>query len=74
MIPTHSKTTFSVQTKSLLQTLERALLLSDGKNNVVTLKTLNDQQIEITSVSPEIGKVTEDWQPRPRGRRNENFV
>ncbi|MEN0641575.1 DNA polymerase III subunit beta [Alkalicoccobacillus gibsonii] len=60
MIPTQSKTSFSVQTKSLLQTLERALLLSDGKNNVVTLKTLDDQQIEITSVSPEIGKVTED--------------
>ncbi|GAF66338.1 DNA polymerase III subunit beta [Alkalihalobacillus trypoxylicola] len=60
MIPNHYKTTMQVKTKSFLQTLERALLLSrEAKNNVVNLKTLEDGLIEITSISPEIGKVTE---------------
>src|SRR5690606_5163718 len=48
MIPKHSKTEFTIQTKSFLQTLERALLLSrEGKNNVINLKTLSDGIIEI---------------------------
>ncbi|NEU32660.1 DNA polymerase III subunit beta [bacterium LRH843] len=60
MIPTQSKTSFKLKTKSFLQTLERALLLSrEGKNNVINLKTLGGNQVEITSVSPEVGKVTE---------------
>lgn len=60
MIPEHSKTDIIVETKGFLQAIERALLLSrDGKNNVVNLKTLEDGKIEITSVTPEIGKVTE---------------
>lgn len=63
MIPKHSKTEFTIQTKSFLQTLERALLLSrEGKNNVINLKTLSDGIIEITSITPEIGKVTEKIQ------------
>lgn len=60
MIPDHSKIEVLLETKGFLQAIERALLLSrDGKNNVVNLKTLEDGIIEITSVTPEIGKVTE---------------
>ncbi|KMK77893.1 DNA polymerase III subunit beta [Alkalihalobacillus pseudalcaliphilus] len=63
MIPNQSKTTIFLQTKPLLQALERALLLSkEAKNNVITLKTLEDGMIEITSVSAEVGKVTEKIQ------------
>ncbi|WP_059105096.1 DNA polymerase III subunit beta [Shouchella shacheensis] len=60
MIPTQAKTSFVLKTKPFLQTLERALLLSrEGKNNVINLKTLEGEQIEITSTSQEVGKVTE---------------
>ncbi len=63
MIPTNSKTDFILKTKSFVQTLERALLLSrEGKNNVINLKTLEDGLIEITSITPEVGKVTEKIQ------------
>ncbi|UOE94144.1 DNA polymerase III subunit beta [Alkalihalobacillus sp. LMS39] len=63
MIPTHSKTDFVIKTKPFLQTLERALLLSrEGKNNVVNLKTLENGVVEITSITPEVGKVTEKVQ------------
>ncbi|OIJ21923.1 DNA polymerase III subunit beta [Anaerobacillus alkalidiazotrophicus] len=60
MIPQQSKTEIILETKGFQQAIERALLLSrDGKNNVVNFKTLEDEQIEITSVTPEIGRVTE---------------
>jgi DNA polymerase-3 subunit beta len=60
MIPQHSKTEVLLETKGFLQSIERALLLSrDGKNNVVNFKTLEDGAIEITSITPEVGKVTE---------------
>ncbi|GIN13137.1 DNA polymerase III subunit beta [Shouchella clausii] len=60
MIPTQFKTSFVVKTKELVHTLERAMLLSrEAKNNVINVKTLGDNQIEITSTSQEIGKVTE---------------
>ncbi|WP_096202880.1 DNA polymerase III subunit beta [Bacillus sp. FJAT-45350] len=63
MIPSNSKTDFVIKTKPFLQTLERALLLSkEGKNNVINLKTLEDGLIEITSITPEVGKVTEKIQ------------
>ncbi|MGJ9385292.1 DNA polymerase III subunit beta [Salipaludibacillus neizhouensis] len=61
MIPTHSKTSVKLNAKKLQDAIERALLLSrEGKNNVVNVKTIEDNQIEITSVTPEVGKVTED--------------
>lgn len=61
MIPTQSKTGVTLDTKKFLQAIERALLLSrDGKNNVVNLKTMENGNLEITSVTPEVGKVTED--------------
>ncbi|MFA9556239.1 DNA polymerase III subunit beta [Evansella sp. AB-rgal1] len=63
MIPTQSKTSVQLNTKMFMQAIERALLLSrDGKNNVVNLKTLDNSNLEITSVTPEVGKVTEDVQ------------
>ncbi|PTL37700.1 DNA polymerase III subunit beta [Alkalicoccus saliphilus] len=61
MIPTNSKTNVQVDAKKLLAAIERALLLSrDGKNNVVNLKSLGETKLEITSVTPEVGKVTEE--------------
>lgn len=60
MIPTQFKTSIQLKTNSFLQTLERALLLSrEGKNNVINFKTLESNQIEITAITPDIGKVTE---------------
>ncbi len=61
LIPNQSKTTINVQTKSLQDTIDRASLLAKNEsNNVVRLTTKDQQTIEITSKSPEIGKVTED--------------
>ncbi|PYZ91802.1 DNA polymerase III subunit beta [Salipaludibacillus keqinensis] len=63
MIPTQSKTTVKLKAKNLLDAIERALLLSrEGKNNVVNVKTIENNELEITSVTPEVGKVTEDVQ------------
>ncbi|WP_240376326.1 DNA polymerase III subunit beta [Bacillus piscicola] len=60
MIPDQFKTKIELSKRDLLQSLERALLLSrEAKNNVVNLKSLDGRQIEITSVSVEVGKVTE---------------
>lgn len=60
MIPTQFKTSFKIKTSTFLQSLERALLLSrEGKNNVINFKTLEGNSIEITSITPDIGKVTE---------------
>ncbi|MFB4163644.1 DNA polymerase III subunit beta [Alteribacillus sp. JSM 102045] len=60
MIPEQSKTQMELSVKELLQSLERALLLSkEAKNNVINLKTLEGDELEITSISSEVGKVTE---------------
>lgn len=60
MIPTGSKTSVKLETKRLLDAIERALLLSrEGKNNVVHVKNMESGELEITSVTPEVGKVTE---------------
>ncbi|MFC0471555.1 DNA polymerase III subunit beta [Halalkalibacter kiskunsagensis] len=68
MIPTQTKTSLQLKTKPFLQTLERALLLSrEGKNNVINLKTLDGGNVEITSVSPEVGKVTENIETQMQG-------
>ncbi|KHF40054.1 DNA polymerase III subunit beta [Halalkalibacter okhensis] len=68
MIPTQSKTSLKLKTKPFLQTLERALLLSrEGKNNVINLKTLDGGNVEITSISPEVGKVTENIETQMQG-------
>ncbi|MED4129869.1 MULTISPECIES: DNA polymerase III subunit beta [Shouchella] len=63
MIPNQSRTSFVLKTKPLLQTLERALLLSrEAKNNVINMKTLGEGEIEISSTSQEVGKVTEQME------------
>ncbi|GAB6891566.1 DNA polymerase III subunit beta [Geobacillus sp. FSL K6-0789] len=63
LIPTESKTTMTVNAKEFLQAIDRASLLArEGRNNVVKLTTLPGGLLEISSVSPEIGKVTEQLQ------------
>lgn len=61
LIPDQSKTTIQVKTKEFLGTIDRASLLArDEKNNVVRLTTKENNLIEISSNSPEVGNVTED--------------
>ncbi len=61
LIPSDGKTELRVTTKQLINTIDRASLLAkDERNNVVTLTTKDDQIIEITSSSTEVGKVTEE--------------
>ncbi|MFC0296052.1 DNA polymerase III subunit beta [Geobacillus jurassicus] len=63
LIPTDSKTTMIVNAKEFLQAIDRASLLArEGRNNVVKLTTLPGGMLEISSISPEIGKVTEQLQ------------
>ncbi len=63
LIPTESKTDIFVNTKEFLQAIDRASLLArDGRNNVVKLSTLEGKMLEISSNSPEIGKVVEEVQ------------
>ncbi|MED4534770.1 DNA polymerase III subunit beta [Metabacillus fastidiosus] len=63
LIPTESKTELIVNTKAFLEAIDRASLLArEARNNVVKLSTLTDRMIEISSDSPEIGKVIEEIQ------------
>jgi DNA polymerase III subunit beta len=63
LIPNESKTEVIVSTKSFLQAIDRASLLAkEGRNNVVKLSTMPDSNLEISSNSPEIGKVIEELQ------------
>ncbi len=60
LIPNESKTTIHVFTKELIHTIERAALLSSrDQNNVIRLDTIDENSIEISSNSPEIGNVKE---------------
>ncbi|HET7627720.1 MAG TPA: DNA polymerase III subunit beta [Bacillales bacterium] len=61
LIPQESKTDVIVDTKAFLQALDRTWLLAreDRSHNVVKLSTLNDSEMEISSNSPELGKVFE---------------
>lgn len=59
LIPTDSKTSVIVNGKSLLQSIDRASLLAkEERNNIVRFSTEN-KMIEVSSNSPEIGKVEE---------------
>ncbi|GAE93832.1 DNA polymerase III beta subunit [Gracilibacillus boraciitolerans JCM 21714] len=61
LIPEESKTVLYVDTKTLLQAVDRASLLAkDNHNNVIRLQTKEQQIVEISSNSPEIGKVEEE--------------
>lgn len=63
LIPTESKTEIQVNTKEFLHAIDRASLLArEAKNNVVKLSTLEGNITEISSNSPEIGKVIEEVQ------------
>ncbi|MGM8212870.1 DNA polymerase III subunit beta [Virgibacillus sp. W0430] len=64
LIPNESKTLIHVHTKELLNTIDRASLLAKEENNVVQLETKENAVIEITSNSPEIGKVSEEIKVR----------
>ncbi|MFK2826554.1 DNA polymerase III subunit beta [Bacillus sp. B190/17] len=60
LIPTESKTKLELNAKEFLQAIDRASLLArEGRNNVVKLSMIDEEVIEVSSNSPEIGKVTE---------------
>ncbi len=61
LIPEQSKTILHVKTKELINTIDRASLLAkEERNNVVKLTTKGDNLLEITSNSPEVGRVAEE--------------
>ncbi|MDQ0163730.1 DNA polymerase III subunit beta [Bacillus alveayuensis] len=61
LIPTESKTDLIVNTKEFLQAIDRASLLArEGRNNVVKFAIVGENSVEISSNSPEIGKVVEE--------------
>lgn len=63
LIPNESKTNLILNSKDFLQAIDRASLLAkEARNNVVKLSTLTDGMIEVSSNSPEIGKVSEEIQ------------
>lgn len=59
LIPTEKRTTLTINARDLLQTIERAALLShEGRSNVIQF-TVNGDQSLISSNSPEVGRVEE---------------
>ena len=61
LIPESYQTNVTINGKALLQAIDRASLLArEDRNNVVRFETLENQAIEISSNSPEIGKVQEE--------------
>uniref|UniRef100_UPI000C26AFFC DNA polymerase III subunit beta n=1 Tax=Mycobacteroides abscessus TaxID=36809 RepID=UPI000C26AFFC len=63
IIPQQSKTDIILNTKEFLHAIERASLLAkDGKNNVVKFSVTPLSSVELSSISPEVGKVTEELQ------------
>jgi DNA polymerase-3 subunit beta len=63
LIPNESKTNVTVNTKEFLQAIDRASLLArEGRNNVVKLTTSDGGIIEVSSNTPEIGRVVEEIQ------------
>lgn len=60
LIPSEHKTQVTVNGRSLLQSIDRASLLArEERNNVVRFSTIGDGEIEVSSNSPEVGKVEE---------------
>ncbi|PAD19924.1 DNA polymerase III subunit beta [Terribacillus saccharophilus] len=61
LIPSESKTSLLIDTKELLRSIDRASLLAkENRNNVVKLVTQDSEQLEISSNSPEVGRVVEE--------------
>ncbi|AIG64943.1 DNA polymerase III subunit beta [Weissella tructae] len=60
LIPTEKRTTLTINSRDLLQTIERAALLShEGRSNVIQF-TVSDDRSSISSNSPEVGRVEEE--------------
>ncbi|WP_243298967.1 DNA polymerase III subunit beta [Bacillus litorisediminis] len=60
LIPNESKTDVILNAKEFLQAIDRASLLArEGRNNVVKFSIIGNDSIEISSDSPEIGRVVE---------------
>ena len=71
LIPTESKTDVILNTKEFLQAIDRASLLArEGRNNVVKFSTIEDGIIEISSNTPEIGKVVEEFKVKLLREKN----
>lgn len=67
VIPQRGDTELITSTKELLQSVERASLISrDGRDNVIKW-TMSDNTVEVTSVSQDIGSVTEEVVARVTG-------
>jgi DNA polymerase-3 subunit beta len=63
IIPQAYKTELVLNTKQLTEAIDRAYLLSrEEKTNIVRLVTKEDESVEISSSSNELGKVTEQIQ------------
>jgi DNA polymerase III subunit beta len=63
LIPNDSKTDVVLNAKEFLHAIDRASLLArEGRNNVVKFSTVEDYAIEVSSNTPEIGKVVEEIQ------------
>lgn len=61
LIPQSYQTELVVNTNELIDAIDRAYLLSrEDKSNIVKLMMREDQSIEISSTSSELGKVTEE--------------
>ncbi|HLQ72929.1 MAG TPA: DNA polymerase III subunit beta [Bacillota bacterium] len=60
LIPTDTQTDIQARTAELIRTIDRASLLArEERNNVVKLTTRDNNVVEITSHSPEVGQVEE---------------
>lgn len=60
IIPQNFKTELIIHTRTLIDAIDRAYLLSrEEKTNIVRLITNDDDSIEVSSTSSELGKVTE---------------
>lgn len=63
LIPQTYQTELTVHTKQLADAIDRAYLLSrEDKTNIVKMMMREDQSIEISSSSSELGKITEEIQ------------
>lgn len=61
LIPEQYQTNVTINGRTLLQAIDRASLLArEDRNNVVRFETLQNNTVEISSNSPEIGKVNEE--------------
>ncbi|MCM0582435.1 DNA polymerase III subunit beta [Weissella diestrammenae] len=60
LIPTEKRTTITINARELLQTIDRAALLShEGRSNVIQFM-VSDAKSMISSNSPEVGKIEEE--------------